>query len=132
MWEVIAAVIATALGIVVLPFVTSLVGDWLAARRDERSRRRQIFEDLVTLAAEETSKETTRRRNELRLRLDSRMGPRDNGVRKATWNAYTHAATAEANDVLRAWVFGNERLARRNAKRVTADPANTPPGRSAL
>lgn len=126
MWEVTAAVVATALSITVLPFATALVTNWLDARRAERRRRREIFEDLVIINTKGMNSETVPRANELRAMLRAQMSPKDNAVREATWKAQTYAATPAENDVLRAWVFGHARLARKLAKQVNADPANRP------
>lgn len=81
MWEVTAAVVATALSITVLPFATALVTNWLDARRAERRRRREIFEELVILNTKGSNSETVPRGNELRALLRAQMSPRDANLR---------------------------------------------------
>lgn len=126
MWEVTAAVIATALGIVVLPFITALISNWLEARRAERSRRMKLFEELATNGANGTTRDSTVRQNELHATIRALMGPRDDAVRKATRKAFTYAATPEEDAVLRAWAFGQTVYARRLAKRLLSGQAARP------
>lgn len=133
MWEVIAAVIATALGIVVLPFATSVASNWLDDHRADRKRRRELYEKLEVLAARGSSMDTALESQEVRPLLFAQMGPRDRLVRKATWKALTYGATQEENDVLRYWVFGHSRAARKLAKKLVTgsstsqSPQSSPP-----
>jgi len=62
--------------------------------------------------------ETAKEKQEVRPLLFAQMGPRDRFIRKATWKALTYAATEEENDVLRWWVFGHSRAARKLAKKL--------------